>query len=233
MANMNLKKDFVDDEKLPAKDLNNNFAVIEECINNTEKALSAYELAKESGFEGTEEEYLASLVGPQGPQGVEGRQGFPSMIKGYTLFWTELLLSAQGYNVNIPISRISLTNLEVQILQNDTLSYLNVNVEDANSITLNGNILCMEPYEGVKANFIEYVVEVYNEDMSTLLKTYKVPYEIKSSRDYHDITLFIDTSSLDSINIVFKGNVLKHDNILVSEASLYIESAMFLLEEFI
>lgn len=36
---------------------------------------SAYELAVENGFEGTVEEWLASLKGEQGPQGERGEQG--------------------------------------------------------------------------------------------------------------------------------------------------------------
>src|SRR5690606_21963258 len=36
---------------------------------------SAYEIAVENGFEGTEQEWLESLVGPQGPKGETGAQG--------------------------------------------------------------------------------------------------------------------------------------------------------------
>lgn len=36
---------------------------------------SAYQVAVDNGFVGTEEEWLASLVGPQGPQGIQGPQG--------------------------------------------------------------------------------------------------------------------------------------------------------------
>ena len=36
-----------------------------------ENGKSAYELAVEDGYVGTEEEWLASLVGPQGPSGTE------------------------------------------------------------------------------------------------------------------------------------------------------------------
>ena len=39
------------------------------------RGYSSYELAKQNGFEGTEEEWLATLVGPQGPQGIQGIQG--------------------------------------------------------------------------------------------------------------------------------------------------------------
>ena len=44
---------------------------------------SAYEIAVQNGFEGTEEEWLASLVGPQGQQGVQGPQGIQG-IQGET-----------------------------------------------------------------------------------------------------------------------------------------------------
>ena len=40
-----------------------------------EDGKSAYEIAVEHGFEGTEEEWLESLKGPQGEQGPEGPQG--------------------------------------------------------------------------------------------------------------------------------------------------------------
>ena len=38
---------------------------------------SAYEIAKEHGFEGTEEEWLASLVGEKGDKGDPGTPGAP------------------------------------------------------------------------------------------------------------------------------------------------------------
>lgn len=38
---------------------------------------SAYEIAVQNGFVGTEEEWLESLVGPEGPQGPQGPQGEP------------------------------------------------------------------------------------------------------------------------------------------------------------
>ena len=47
---------------------------------------SAYEIAVDHGYEGTEEEWLASLVGPQGPAGPQGEQGIqgPKGDKGNT-----------------------------------------------------------------------------------------------------------------------------------------------------
>ncbi|CEI81308.1 Collagen triple helix repeat (20 copies) [Oceanobacillus oncorhynchi] len=38
---------------------------------------SAYEIAVDNGFEGTEEEWLASLKGPKGDQGEPGQDGAP------------------------------------------------------------------------------------------------------------------------------------------------------------
>lgn len=39
------------------------------------RGYSAYEIAVQEGFVGTEEEWLASLVGPPGPEGPEGPEG--------------------------------------------------------------------------------------------------------------------------------------------------------------
>lgn len=36
---------------------------------------SAYQVAKDNGFQGTETEWLRSLIGPVGPQGIQGRSG--------------------------------------------------------------------------------------------------------------------------------------------------------------
>ena len=47
-----------------------------------EDGKSAYEIAVENGFVGTEEEWLESLIGPpgpQGPQGIQGIQGEPGL----------------------------------------------------------------------------------------------------------------------------------------------------------
>lgn len=48
-----------------------------------EAGWSAYEIAVQNGFIGTESEWLASLVGPQGAQGPQGIQG-PQGVKGDT-----------------------------------------------------------------------------------------------------------------------------------------------------
>ena len=50
------------------------------------RGYSAYEIAVQNGYSGSEEEWLASLVGPTGPQGVQGIQGptGPQGIQGET-----------------------------------------------------------------------------------------------------------------------------------------------------
>lgn len=69
---------------------------------------SAYEVAKAQGFEGTEDEWLASLVGakgdtgeqgpegPQGPQGEKGDKGDTGAAFTYDMFTAEQLASLKG-----------------------------------------------------------------------------------------------------------------------------------------
>lgn len=50
-----------------------------------ESGLSAYEIAVEEGFSGTEAQWLASLVGPTGPQGIQGEPGPSPTETAYTV----------------------------------------------------------------------------------------------------------------------------------------------------
>ena len=63
------------------------YAQLMELINTTQGA-SAYELAVHNGYEGTEEEWLASLQGEQGPQGEPGVEGY-TPVKGEDYFTEE------------------------------------------------------------------------------------------------------------------------------------------------
>ena len=47
------------------------------------RGFSAYEIAVQNGYEGTVEEWLLSLIGPEGPQGIQGVQGIQG-IQGLT-----------------------------------------------------------------------------------------------------------------------------------------------------
>lgn len=51
---------------------------------------SAYQIAVENGFQGTEQEWLDSLIGPIGPQGPQGEQGIqgPQGAQGIPGIWT-------------------------------------------------------------------------------------------------------------------------------------------------
>lgn len=68
---------------------------------------SAYEVAVLNGFTGTEQEWLASLEGPQGPQGVQGPQGSSTGDSAYVVAtqngfvgteqeWLDSLVGPQG-----------------------------------------------------------------------------------------------------------------------------------------
>ena len=65
------------------------------------RGYSAYEVAVINGFEGTEEEWLASLVGPQGPQGPDGKSAYQVAVdNGYTGTeeeWVNDFMTPDGY----------------------------------------------------------------------------------------------------------------------------------------
>ncbi len=66
--------------ELPEPPAESVYVQLTELIRNTSGA-SAYELAVQNGYKGTELQWLASLRGPEGPQGVPGVQG-PQGIPG-------------------------------------------------------------------------------------------------------------------------------------------------------
>ncbi len=68
------------------------------------RGYSAYEIAVQEGFEGTEEEWLESLVGPQGPQGPQGEigpQGIPGTPPQLRIGRVDTLNPQQNAYVNI------------------------------------------------------------------------------------------------------------------------------------
>lgn len=170
MNNLNIKKNFVDGEVLPAQDLNNNFKQIEDGMKSLEGA-SSYQIAVSNGFVGTEEEWLATLVGPQGPEGPRGPQGDSGSYGGYALATFPLeegvisISGVQGHyavehynlkktnNININVAEKSFTGaiLPTKCLHIDTtnISLLKVtiigkvsisNEGDANTTTLETSI---------------------------------------------------------------------------------------------
>lgn len=63
------------------------------------RGFSAYEIAVQNGFVGTEVEWLASLVGPQGPAGADGADGAPGE-DGLSINWQGTYSAATAYVVN-------------------------------------------------------------------------------------------------------------------------------------
>ena len=79
-----------------------------------EEGKSAYEIACEYGFEGTEAEWLESLkggpMGPQGPQGPPGDSSFPRYIKTFEKnTWTQIGNTSR-YCISITQKEHGLTN---------------------------------------------------------------------------------------------------------------------------
>lgn len=237
MANMNLKKDFANGEKLPAKDLNNNFLVIEECINNSTKGVTAYEVAKQEGFEGTEEEWLNSLVGPQGPEGDQGPQGNPAITGGYAVLQTDSLREIVGNDNAFSNYQVILSNLEIEPLQKDDLHYLNIDTSSLNLLEVTCKINCdlLYPNNTPKTcDVIVYTIDVYDGDMLNVLNTYRYEQEVTNIYKYNadstnaltatnDVAIpkfMIDTSSLESVNLVMSVNLLKYEEGVASEGSV-------------
>lgn len=65
------------------------------------RGYSAYEVAVQNGFEGTEEEWLTSLIGPQGPTGPDGRSAYQVAVDngyiGTEEEWVNSFLTPDGY----------------------------------------------------------------------------------------------------------------------------------------
>lgn len=74
------------------------------------RGYSAYEVAVLNGYTGTEEEWLASLVGPQGPQGVEGKSAYEVAVEngyiGTEEEWVHDFMTPDGYYTKQEIDNI-------------------------------------------------------------------------------------------------------------------------------
>jgi hypothetical protein len=87
---------------------------------------SAYEVAVDNGFDGTEEEWLDSLVGPQGPAGADGADGADG----------DTLVSYEAYNISgetIPAGRfVTLRSNAEYYNTGEEGEEIGVNLEDEN-----------------------------------------------------------------------------------------------------
>ena len=65
------------------------------------RGYSAYEVAQLNGYTGTEQEWLESLVGPQGPQGIDGRSAYQVAVDngyiGTEEDWVNDFMTPDGY----------------------------------------------------------------------------------------------------------------------------------------
>lgn len=85
------------------------------------RGYSAYEVAVRNGYEGTEEEWLDSLVGPQGEQGIEGKSAYEVAVEngyiGTEEDWVNDFLTPDGYytksETNAKISSLEDVDLDL------------------------------------------------------------------------------------------------------------------------
>ena len=65
------------------------------------RGYSAYEVAVQNGYSGSEEEWLESLIGPQGPQGIDGKSAYEVAVEngysGTVEDWLNDFLTPDGY----------------------------------------------------------------------------------------------------------------------------------------
>lgn len=98
---------------------------------------SAYKVAVDNGFEGTEEEWLASLVGPNGPQGVQGVQGKGTTITTSRFTKADGLVAGKSgvqliVNTSDPSAGMSQFTSEY-VLDGDGIDHVSVEMLEAGS----------------------------------------------------------------------------------------------------
>lgn len=100
--NNNRKEQKASTDKVPHSQMN---AVIIPATKNGPQGKSAYQVAVDNGFSGTEQEWLDSLVGPQGPAGADGQT--PKFYKHFV----KLVGSYQStHDIEIYLDVITLTS---------------------------------------------------------------------------------------------------------------------------
>lgn len=97
---------------------------------------SAYELAAENGFEGTEQQWLNSLKGNQGNPGSEGKSAYQlAVANGYAgteQQWLSSLKGDPGMDAHTPKRGTDYwTDDDKQAIQNEDKQYIDSKVKDA------------------------------------------------------------------------------------------------------
>lgn len=112
------------------------------------RGYSAYEVAVQNGFEGTVDEWLESLIGPQGPvgpQGHQGEQGIPGPAPKFRIGTvttgepgTDVIITITG-TPQIPILNFTIPRGDEG--EPGTTQYSNLNGKPTlNGVTLDGSI---------------------------------------------------------------------------------------------
>jgi hypothetical protein len=116
---------------------------------------SAYEVAVEEGFVGTEAEWLASLVGPQGPTGPQGPAGSAS---NFSLLWT----TSKQFISNTPIKIMDESDYFHKYI---IYSINNVSFNSYAFVDYAGNQLSIPPRDGAYIRIINvgnFSIEIKN-----------------------------------------------------------------------
>lgn len=149
------------------------------------RGYSAYEIAVQNGYEGTEEEWLASLEGPQGIQGIDGKSAYEVAVdngyEGTEEEWVNSYINADNYYNKQEVDEKIQTVSHIYENTNDML-------EDS-SLKVGDYVITSGYYNKNDGGAGEYVI----------LKT--------------DYTLIIDNGSLFQLNNGLYARLLVKDNV--------------------
>lgn len=165
------------------------------------RGYSAYEIAQQNGFSGTEEEWLASLVGPQGAQGPQGEPGTPATVPTMRAGTIETLDEDEDAYVNIigtPETFIMNMGIPRGLTGNGIQSIVKTSTSDlVDTYTVtytDGNTSTIEVTNGKGITHISKTATVGNVDTYTIYyndntaSTYTVTNSTVSNDDFNDLT---------------------------------------------
>lgn len=137
------------------------------------RGYSAYEVAQLNGYTGTEQEWLESLVGPQGPQGPEGKSAYEVAVDngypGTEQEWIDSFLTPDGYYTKDE-SELLKTNILCSLYYRDCTEWINGITEETSSNPIKGYFQGMTTTE----NSIIFAVQAGGNYENKLNKVYLV-----------------------------------------------------------
>ena len=104
-----------------------------------EDGLSAYEIAVENGFVGTEEEWLLSLEGEKGDQGEQGEDGVPGPIVGWQTILDAGKILDKTNVIDLATFKLAFINGQVGIGTNNPLYQLQVQGDQISTAYIRSN----------------------------------------------------------------------------------------------